>query len=527
MTNNIDSSTNDTSSYNFSYIPNDEAELPFIPLAFNDASPGLKSIVLNTFKEAKAKYALAYGANCVAFLGLDLRFSMITSVHDKLAFASESIETSKKALVAKQKNAPKIQVIANRSTKVLNPFNTKEINQALLDQTLILLDKTSFSTAKGTNHSFELLETATKISNLQILLGNPVKNPLDIVKQSPVILLKAINDLHEHKLNHDPKYSDRITSIVHKILPLDNNTSYKSTEEEGVNGINGSYFALDSKDKVKGAVYKPYAEQRLLGLNSEKSVFGKIARAAYILDARNQNAAYVPLTVESSGRTNKYSPLSAPKEKARGHLQAFVDNLGPYGNLSQKERKSIPVSEVHRQLTFRGRLFDPDAHSHNILWTLTNNGTIKLIPIDMDYSLISLTDPTFTRESPYNELLYLEQAKIKYKESDIKWIESWDVDGDAQALRKLELPEGSIQLMRLTSWIFQMSCHTKTPSQIYSILGSYKLKSLAVKEFRAIYENKSSTLSQSQKDNLFELNMKKHIKGPINAQLTLANIPHF
>lgn len=513
--------------YNFTMLDDGSDLTPYQSLPLYRASHTITSIVKDSANHTREKLKLAFELKATPFekikaqLGAQVfqeenpyvhefntALGKASSVADKISIICTT-KTQAETIIREHSNhTPHLRQAAHFKSRDIS-LNIKELQKALLDQRFLLLEEKNAS-PKSVGHSFNLLKIATAISNIQILLGKNVQHPQALVEESPALMLRHINDLHEHKLNHDESYKERLAKVVHNIFPLGQNIRYKPTDDEGVAGINGSYFVEDNTKKAKCAVFKPYKEQNLLGFDRSLSDFGKIARGVYLLDMHNQGKAGVPVTVVSNARVKNNSFLSAPVEQERGHMQAFVENLGPYANLKYAEKKAIPVSEVHRQITFRGRIFDPDAHRENLLWTLTDKGTIKLLPIDLDYSLVSLDDPQFKYVHPRNCLDELKQADESYGRTDIEWIKSWDIDKDASMLRNLEVNEGSIQLMRLSSWLFQLGCEKKTPNELLRILQLYSFKTTALKVYNGIY--KDNTLSIEDKHRLFEVEMNKEIE---------------
>jgi len=226
-------------------------------------------------------------------------------------------------------------------------------------------------------------------------------------------------------------------------------------------GVNGSYFLRDKDGKII-AVFKPTDEEGNSENNPKKSpdseeeedfVKRGIGRgegairevAAYRLD--RGHFAGVPETVMAS-----LSHLSFPsvdgEEKKTGSLQAFVDNDGPSWDIGPSK---FPVREVHKIGVLDMRIFNNDRHGGNMLMRENfDNGKIELIPIDHGLSLSS------TLDHAWFEWLNWPQAKIPFDDETRAYIDSINVEEDAQMLRELGLKEEAIRTMIISSTLLKM-----------------------------------------------------------------------
>ena len=230
-------------------------------------------------------------------------------------------------------------------------------------------------------------------------------------------------------------------------------------------GTGGAYFLRDQEGQTC-AVFKPVDEEPLArnnprgrnvapasgeGLRKGTRVGEGASRevAAYVLD--HDGFAGVPATsfanLGEQFHGEDGEDLSALHGKL-GSFQAYVhgateaEEMGPH---------KFPVHEVHKITQLDIRLANTDRNAGNILVQKSEDGDMKLVPIDHGYAL------PHTLEDVCFEWEFWPQAKLPYSEEIREYIADIDVDADIDLLREqgIELQPSSERVLRVCTTLLQ------------------------------------------------------------------------
>lgn len=230
-------------------------------------------------------------------------------------------------------------------------------------------------------------------------------------------------------------------------------------------GTGGAYFLRDQKGDTC-AVFKPVDEEPLArnnprgrnvapasgeGLRKGTRVGEGASRevAAYVLD--HDGFAGVPATsfanLGEQFHGTDGEDLSALHGKL-GSFQAYVhgateaEEMGPH---------KFPLHEVHKITQLDIRLANTDRNAGNILVQKSEDGELKLVPIDHGYAL------PHTLEDVCFEWEFWPQAKLPYSEETREYIADIDVDADIELLREqgIELQPSSERVLRVCTTLLQ------------------------------------------------------------------------
>jgi hypothetical protein len=241
-------------------------------------------------------------------------------------------------------------------------------------------------------------------------------------------------------VNRKVKLSPEVMKMIDSaIAGLENGyTPVMSAEGSG-----GVYFMQDSSGQKNVAVFKPIDEEpmaennpRGLPLSTDGEGMKRGTRvgegalrevAAYILDhpAGDRELGH---GVGFSGvpPTALVRSLHRAKSFKFGSLQMFMDNDGSCEDMGPR---AFPVKEVHKIAVLDIRLANADRHAGNILVSKEEGAAYKLIPIDHGYCLPEkFEDCTF-------EWLYWPQARERFSDETIAYIESLDAEEDIKLLK--------------------------------------------------------------------------------------------
>jgi len=215
-------------------------------------------------------------------------------------------------------------------------------------------------------------------------------------------------------------------------------------------GVNGTYFLKNKEGKCIG-VFKPMDEEGSSENNPKRSEENKdlfVNRgikegeaavreiAAFLLD--KDHFSGVPETVMAS--------LPFPTKEKTGSLQSFVENDG-----SSEDRgvSTFPVREVHKIGILDMRIFNNDRHGGNILVKENEDGRIELIPIDHGLSLSS------SLKGAWFDWLFWPQSKVPFDEETKRYIDSIDIEADANLLRSIGISEECIRTMIISTTLLK------------------------------------------------------------------------
>jgi len=234
-------------------------------------------------------------------------------------------------------------------------------------------------------------------------------------------------------------------------------------------GVNGTYFLKDRDGEFCG-VFKPNDEEGSSINNPKRSdenkdlfvnrglVEGEAAYrevAAFLLD--KEHFSGVP---ETSMVTLEH-PNFKGKEKT-GSLQQFIQNDGCVEDIGPSK---FPAREVHKIGIMDLRIFNNDRHGGNILMREREDGTIELIPIDHGLSLPS------SLNQAWFDWLHWPQAKVPFDEETKRYIDSMDVEADANLLREIGIREECIRTMIISSTLLKRGANANlTLFEIASIV---------------------------------------------------------
>jgi len=260
--------------------------------------------------------------------------------------------------------------------------------------------------------------------------------------------LRIVNDTTEEDFHPKPNELD--------------NSQLLSRTEEGLkyhdpelceDGVNGTYFLKNADGEFWG-VFKPVDEEGSSINNPKRSdenkdlfvnrgiVEGEAALrevAAYRLD--KDHFSGVPETIMATLQ----HPSFQTKEKT-GSLQQFIQNDGSTEDLGPSK---FPVGEVHKIGILDLRIFNNDRHGGNILTIEREDGTIELIPIDHGLSLPS------SLNQAWFDWLHWPQAKVPFDEKTKQYIDSIDVEADANLLREIGIREDCIRTMIISTTLLK------------------------------------------------------------------------
>ncbi len=334
------------------------------------------------------------------------------------------------------------------------------------------------------------LETADRQSPLKIKVQQVARRlrGTRLFDRAPYALYE-VNKISQ-KVPYKDQTIDRIQKIVHRtIVPIEKgNERLVNTELEAVAGINSSYFVKIGSKKV--GVFKPTAGQCNLYHRKSPDI-EKIARGAYLLDLRNGSHAHIPMTVKAE--------YCEEKQCFGGHLLAFAENQGAYRSRYQIKDFQLSKEELHAQTLFRLRMFDRDAHDYNMMLNKDSQKGFQIIGIDLDYSLPDLGEFSYMG-APFITLLSDPLASQTMSAQTKRWIASWDVDADAEEFKRLEIPRGSVEMMRFSSWMIQEGAKLNlTPNQIcQELFRSTSLKAKVQRLYNQIYGSNAQLDARSE-----------------------------
>jgi hypothetical protein len=111
----------------------------------------------------------------------------------------------------------------------------------------------------------------------------------------------------------------------------------------------------------------------------------------------------------------------------------------------------FPVHEVHKITQLDIRLANTDRNAGNILVQKSEDGDMKLVPIDHGYAL------PHTLEDVCFEWEFWPQAKLPYSEEIREYVADIDVDADIDLLREqgIELQPSSERVLRVCTTLLQ------------------------------------------------------------------------
>lgn len=215
-------------------------------------------------------------------------------------------------------------------------------------------------------------------------------------------------------------------------------------------GVGGVYF-IQNTDGSPMAIFKPQDEEPG-ALNNPKNIVqnpllppggGSIREvAAYLLD--KNNFARVPETYFLNGVT--HTSFNSKEEKS-GSLQQFIQNDGVSSNMGYS---NFNTEDIHRIGILDIRIFNLDRNGENIL-IRNEEGHQRLIPIDHTYSL----PPINSLDGAYFEWHYWPQAKKPFSQEIVDYVNSLDLESDAQLLRNLGFPEESVTTLYVTTTLLK------------------------------------------------------------------------
>jgi len=220
-------------------------------------------------------------------------------------------------------------------------------------------------------------------------------------------------------------------------------------------GVGGTYFIHDEKHE-RIAVFKAEDEEPG-GINDPKSKIevpllppgGGFQReiAAWLLD--HGNHAGVPEThymanVSHSAFNCDDTRSDSIKKLKSGSIQKYVPNIG---NAESMSSSRFLTSDVHNLGILDLRLFNMDRNLENILVTKQND-TYRLTPIDHSYTLPDKLD------GAYFDWLYWNHTKVPFSKQNLQYIDSLDIEQDAEILSSLGIGEDCVRTMKIsTTWL--------------------------------------------------------------------------
>ncbi|VAI89119.1 unnamed protein product [Triticum turgidum subsp. durum] len=279
-------------------------------------------------------------------------------------------------------------------------------------------------------------------------------------------------------VNRKAKLSSEVMKMIDSaIAGLENGyTPVMSAEGSG-----GVYFMQDSSGQKNVAVFKPIDEEPMAENNPRGhplSTDGEgMKRGTRVGEgALREVAAYIldhPVGDRESGHGVGFSgvpptalvrSLHRGKSFKFGSLQMFMENDGSCEDMGPR---AFPVKEVHKIAVLDIRLANADRHAGNILVSKEEGATCKLIPIDHGYCLPEkFEDCTF-------EWLYWPQARERFSDETIAYIESLDAEEDIKLLRfhGWELSSSCARVLRISTMLLKKgAARGLTPYDIGRIL---------------------------------------------------------
>ena len=289
-------------------------------------------------------------------------------------------------------------------------------------------------------------------------------------KPAPIIEPIVVN----RKVKLSPEVMKMIDSAI---AGLENGyTPVMSAEGSG-----GVYFMQDSSGQKNVAVFKPIDEEPMAENNPRGhplSTDGEgMKRGTRVGEgALREVAAYIldhPVGDRESGHGVGFSgvpptalvrSLHRGKSFKFGSLQMFMENDGSCEDMGPR---AFPVKEVHKIAVLDIRLANADRHAGNILVSKEEGATCKLIPIDHGYCLPEkFEDCTF-------EWLYWPQARERFSDETIAYIESLNAEEDIKLLRfhGWELSSSCARVLRISTMLLKKgAARGLTPYDIGRIL---------------------------------------------------------
>ncbi|XBI38968.1 hypothetical protein VPH35_123848 [Triticum aestivum] len=289
-------------------------------------------------------------------------------------------------------------------------------------------------------------------------------------KPAPIIEPIVVN----RKVKLSPEVMKMIDSAI---AGLENGyTPVMSAEGSG-----GVYFMQDSSGQKNVAVFKPIDEEPMAENNPRghpMSTDGEgMKRGTRVGEgALREVAAYIldhPVGDLESGHGVGFSgvpptalvrSLHRGKSFKFGSLQMFMENDGSCEDMGPR---AFPVKEVHKIAVLDIRLANADRHAGNILVSKEEGATCKLIPIDHGYCLPEkFEDCTF-------EWLYWPQARERFSDETIAYIESLNAEEDIKLLRfhGWELSSSCARVLRISTMLLKKgAARGLTPYDIGRIL---------------------------------------------------------
>jgi len=159
--------------------------------------------------------------------------------------------------------------------------------------------------------------------------------------------------------------------------------------------------------------------------------------AAYLLD--RDHFSGVPETVMAN--------LPFPNKEKMGSLQSFIENDG---STEDRGISHFPAHQVHKIGILDLRIINKDRHGGNILIKEDKKKKdVQLIPIDHGLSLSS------SFSGAWFDWLFWPQSKIPFDEETKRYIDSIDIDSDAELLRKIGISEECIKTMRISTTLLK------------------------------------------------------------------------
>jgi len=218
------------------------------------------------------------------------------------------------------------------------------------------------------------------------------------------------------------------------------------------NGVNETQL-IRGKDGAFVAVFKPAEPQPAgdcgdfasveHGLTPEEVALREVA--AFEIDRKNffgvplTGLAEISYSGFHSGEVVKQQPVVV--RCRRGSLQAWVQTDGSAEDVCVSR---FPVSAVHRIAILDLILLNGDRHEGNILYKKTPQG-FELVPIDHGYCL------PYTLDKCWFSWLTWPQAKMRFGKEELEFIQGFDAEFEARALKKLGIAEECIRNMRLST----------------------------------------------------------------------------
>lgn len=198
--------------------------------------------------------------------------------------------------------------------------------------------------------------------------------------------------------------------------------------------------------------------------------------AAYLIDRLNGGYVGVPFT------------LIGKIGKEKGSVQIYKKHEGTLYNLvrckldTNTPTKDFSLQELQLITIHRSRLYDLDSHLGNVLFKRSKDGTVKLIPIDMEYSLPRIQNEQDVNDSRLRICWAYYPQMYNPLSSELKnYVLSLDPYQDAQILEELKFPKSCVRLLKATTWLWQEGAkRNMLPASIIEVLGSKQFKELLI-----------------------------------------------